>query len=356
MEAVGAVGIQPLADKAVGLQIGLYQLLHEHTDGTALVLADSDPLVPVLVRADTVEISELQYVAPHLVERDLQAGVFLVIRGHIGCVQLIAQRAVGGDIEAGLERGGAEGLVVRTGGNMCADTALRIAVAVALLNMGAAEGVGVVAAPDLREVAEDTEVEAASARGAALKKDMRKTFGQRFHRPVKPQHVAVSGLALTIGGQIGRVNIGENAVHVPLDVGDITGGEDLRHLLDHPVGHLGIAQVEDALVSALAVELSGDRHRPVGVRFIQAGVDVDHLRLDPDTEADTEVGDLFRQTAQPSGELFGIRVPVAEGAQIVVAVSEPSVVHDEQLDAEVTACLCERNEIALADIEIGRFP
>ena len=55
-------------------------------------------------------------------------------------------------------------------------------------------------------------------------------------------------------------------------------------------------------------------------------------------------------------ELLGVVVPIAQGAEIVVAVAEPAVVHDEQLDTEVTACLCKRNEIALADIEIGRFP
>ena len=163
VEAVGAVGIKPLADKAVGLQIGLYQLLHEHTDGAALVLADGDPLVPVFSRADTVEVAVLEYIAPYLVERDLQAGVLLVVSGHVARVQLVAQRAESGDIEAGLERCGAEGLVVRTGGNVSADTALGIAVAVALLDMGAAEGVGVVAAPDLREIAEDTQIKAATA-------------------------------------------------------------------------------------------------------------------------------------------------------------------------------------------------
>ena len=166
----------------------------------------------------------------------------------------------------------------------------------------------------------------------------------------------MSGLALPFWGQIGGVDVRENAVHVPFDVGDIARGKDLGHLFDQPIGDLGIAQVKDPLVTTLAVEAFGNRRRPVGVLPIQAAVDVDHFRLDPDAEAESEIGDLFTQTFQPTGQLLGIGVPVAEGAGIVAAVAEPAVVHDEQLDPELFSRFRHGDQIAFADIEVGRFP
>ena len=123
--------------------------------------------------ADTVKIAVLQHVAPDLVERDLHTGALLVVRRHIARVQLIAQRAEGGDVETGLERSGAQRLVVRAGGDMRADTALGIAVAVALLDMRAADSVGIVAAPYLWKIAEDAQIKAAAARGTPLKENLR---------------------------------------------------------------------------------------------------------------------------------------------------------------------------------------
>ena len=180
VEAVGSVGIQPLAKKAERLRVRLYQLLHEHPHGAGPVLADAEPFVDV-VRAYAVEFAVLQYVAPDLIQCDLQSGALFVEAEHIADVELIAQDAERRDVEARLQRRGAQGLVIRDAGDVSRDAALRIAAAVAFLDMRAAQRVGVVARPDLREEAQDPEIEATAARGAALKEDVRKAEGQRAH-------------------------------------------------------------------------------------------------------------------------------------------------------------------------------
>ena len=58
-------------------------------------------------------------------------------------------------------------------GDVSADTALGIAVAVSLLDMRPAQSVRVIRAPDLRKEAQYPEICPVAARSAALKEDMR---------------------------------------------------------------------------------------------------------------------------------------------------------------------------------------
>ena len=90
---------------------------------------------------------------------------------------------------------------------MSAYAGLRISVAVALLNRGAANRVGVVAAPDLRKIAEDSEVKAVAARGAALKENLRKRPCQLVHNAVKSADITVRRFTLTLAWQIRREHV-----------------------------------------------------------------------------------------------------------------------------------------------------
>ena len=239
---------------------------------------------------------------------------------------------------------------------MRADAALGIAVAVALLDLGAGQGVGVVAGPDLGEVAQNAEVEAVAAGGAALKENVRKAPGERVHHPVKPEDVAVGGLALPLRGQIGGIDVGEIAVVVPLDVADLRRGEHLRHLVDQEVLHGGVGEVQQALIAALAVVPAGDRHGPVRVRGVETAVDVHHLRLHPDAEVHAEGPDLAGQPVEAARQLLSVWLPVAEGAGVVAALAEPAVVHHEQLDPDVPPGSGQGDEAAFGDVEIAGLP
>jgi hypothetical protein len=64
----------------------------------------------------------------------------------------------------------------------------------------------------------------------------------------------------------------------------------------------------------------------------QAAALADHLRLDPQAEADAQVRDPACQAVDPVGQLASIHEPVAEGRGVVVTGAEPAVVEDEQLD------------------------
>ena len=239
---------------------------------------------------------------------------------------------------------------------MRADAALRIAVAVPLLDVRARQRVRVVAGPDLREVGQNAEVEAVAAGGAALKEDVGVARGQRSHHAVEPEDVAVRRLALPRRREIRGKHVGEVAVVVPLDIADLRAGEDLAHLVDQEVLHGGVGQVKQALAAPLAVGLVRDRHGPVGVRFVETAVDVHHLRLHPDAEVYAERPDLPAQPVQAARQLLFVGLPVAEGAGVVIALAEPAVVHDEQLDANVLPGPRQGYEAAFGDVEIAGLP
>ena len=203
MQAVLAVGVKPLRFQPVRAGVSLAQLYEEHTHRLSPVARNAHPCVQV-TGLHAVESAVLQYIAPHLVQRDLQAYLLLCDPVHVADVQLVAQHPEGGDIVAALERSGAQGLVVRACGHVRRIAALRISEAVALLYVHAAQGVGVVACPDLRKITQETEVEAIAAGRAALEEDMREPLSQRAHHAVQPLHIAVSGLALLLGRQIRR--------------------------------------------------------------------------------------------------------------------------------------------------------
>lgn len=88
--------------------------------------------------------------------------LFLRRRGD-GEIQLIAEQPESRDIEPTLERGLSRRLVVRARRDMRRHHTGRIAVARPGLNQLALVGIGIVAGPDLREIAEHPEVKPIAA-------------------------------------------------------------------------------------------------------------------------------------------------------------------------------------------------
>ena len=69
------------------------------------------------------------------------------------------------------------------------------------------------------------------------------------------------------------------------------------------------------------------------MRGVEAALGADRLGLDPDAEAEAQLLHLTREAGDALGQLFRVRLVVAEAARVVVAADEPAVVHDEELRA-----------------------
>ena len=101
-----------------------------------------------------------------LVEGYLCPDGFLLLSVELGDVQLIAQHSEGGYIEAGLDVGLAQRLVVGRGTDMAPHGGEGVAAAGSFLDEEAAVLIGVVAGPGLGHVAEHAEVEAVATASA----------------------------------------------------------------------------------------------------------------------------------------------------------------------------------------------
>ena len=161
---------------------------------------------------------------------------------------------------------------------------------------------------------------------------------------------------LFLGRKIWGIIIGPNTVHIPLHVSNIGGGENLSHLLRHAIHHFRITEVQDALVAAFGMILARNSQGPIRMGAIQVTVYVDHLRLYPDTKLHTNSVDLVCQALQAVWKLLGIDYPISQGALIVATLTEPTVVHNEELHAGFLALLGKSNQLALINVKIIGFP
>jgi hypothetical protein len=71
------------------------------------------------------------------------------------------------------------------------------------------------------------------------------------------------------------------------------------------------------------------------VRLEEQAARADHLGLDPQAEAHAERLDPVGHAGDPVRQLAQVDGPVAERGRVVVALAEPAVVEDEQLDAQL---------------------
>ena len=97
--------------------------------------------------------------------------------------------------------------MVGAGGHVGGNGGQGVAVAIPLLNAQTAQGVGVVAGPDLGEVAQNAQVEAIAPGGAALEQNVREPGGEGIHQPIQAQDIPVGGFALAFRGQIRGVDV-----------------------------------------------------------------------------------------------------------------------------------------------------
>ena len=83
---------------------------------------------------------------------------------------------------------------------------------------------------------------------------------------------------------------------------------------------------------------------------------VDHLRFDPETELQPHPIDAVDQLLQCAAQLFLIRDPVSEGLIIIIACTEPAIVHDQHLDPLFFCLLGKLDKQIAGKIKVGRLP
>ena len=226
----------------------------------------------------------------------------------------------------------------------------------AALDAQAVDGVGIVAAPDLRGIVEHPRVKPPAAAAASLDEQVRIIPAEPLQQVVDPQHVPMVYLPLPSGGDGGGPHVGEGAVHVPLQIGDAGAVQDAAHGGIDVVPDLLPGEVKHQLAPPLGLGAVGGPQGPVRMGPIQLAVLADHFRLHPDAELHPQLPDAGGQGLQAAGELLLVDRPVPQAAEVAVALAEPAVVHDEQLHAQRCPLPGDGGQLFLVKMELRGLP
>ena len=167
---------------------------------------------------------------------------------------------------------------------------------------------------------------------------------------------------LAVLGQVERTEVLDGGVGIPFDVCYLgVLREQVIHNLEYKVLHLGVGHVEHQLCApASQLQVTSLRLQgPFGMTLKEFAFRVHHLRFYPNAELDAALSSSFRQGIESVRQLVLVHHPVAQTGSVVltrILVAKPTVVHDEQLAAELTDVVHHGNHARLVDVEIEAFP
>ena len=231
-----------------------------------------------------------------------------------------------------------------------------VAQGASVLDVGAGDGIGVVAAPDLGGVLHHAQIVASAAAAAILDHGEGEQSAEPAEQLVDTAHMAEGGLLLTLGRQDIGVDGGEVAVHVPLEVVQGHVLEAGREGLGQVVHHGGVAHVQHQLLAGLQRHPPGGGQSPLGMGAVEIAVGIDHLGLNPDAEPYSLGLDSLHEGLQTVGEEGGMGIPVAQPRPIVAALTEPAVVHDGHIHAYLGGTRGEVLHELAVDVEVEGLP
>ena len=282
--------------------------------------------------------------------------ILLLIRQFVG-IQFVAKRAIHRNDRARPQRNAPARLVIRAGRNMCANGRNRIAEGRSVLNGQALHGVRIIRAPDLREIGHHARIKAAAAAGASFKEHIRESCGDTLKQRIQAQHIAMEHLALTLRRAGMAVNIGDIAVHIPLDVINGMIRQQARQALGQIVDHFQSGQIQHQLVAAHRRFAARQRKGPIRMRAIEIRVLIDHLRLNPNAKAHIHRMHAGNQIIERSAQLFLVHHPVTKARVVILhAAAEPAIVQHHHVHAKPRSLPGDGLNLVAVEIEIRRFP
>ena len=156
---------------------------------------------------------------------------------------------------------------------------------------------------------------------------------------------------LLLVGCVRPAGLGDVAVHVPLEVVQLAGVDQIIQPCNGPVPNLVPGQIQHQLMSLLDAGPGRVVNDPVGVRPIQVAVRVDHFRLHPQSEEHPLVVTGLGDSLQPVGKTLRVGKPVAQTGLVVGTLGHPAVVDDEQLHAQRRTLVDQRQTVVLPHVK-----
>ena len=127
---------------------------------------------------------------------------------------------------------------------------------------------------------------------------------QALVEAVDAEDVAVEDLALMFRTPASRAALRDTAVHVPLDVVDLSRAQDLVDGVVNIVDDFRTREVEHVLLAAMRSVTPLCVQDPVGMRAVELAVLVYHLELDPEAELHAKAIDALREARDAVRQLL----------------------------------------------------
>ena len=197
---------------------------------------------------------------------------------------------------------------------------------------------------------EDAEIHPRAARGTALDFDPRMRGPQDVEQPVCGERLRVRRRQAVVA------HLGEVAVLVPLQVGDVVLAQEHVEAVVDVLPGLGVDQIEHLLAAPQRRDADAGSADPARVRAHQVRILVDHLRLHPQAELHAPRSHRIDERCEAVRPHLLVHVPVAEAGRVVTAVPEPAIVKHEAFDPHLPGPLGQLGQDAEVVVEVHGLP
>ena len=287
---------------------------------------------------------------------NLSADFLLLLLREVIDIHLIAEGSGLCHDTPGMKRCAASRLVIRRGGDMGTHGADRIAVGSSALDIQALNGIRVIGAPDLGAVEQHAGIEAPAAARATFNHQVRIPGKKPGQQLIRAQDEPVGHLALPVRRKSMGKTVGNTAVEIPFHIFDTRFIQNIAHGLKQIIHHFLPGHIQHQLIPRHGGLSAGIGKRPVRMRPEQVRVLIDHFRLKPEPELQSECVDLLRELLHGAAQLSFIDDPVAQTGQVVVPAAEPSVIQHQHFHAQGAGTPGKLQELLRIEVKIGRLP
>ena len=268
------------------------------------------------------------------------------------------------DVEAKLARAaqvGAElhGCVLVPVGNMRTHGLSREELRQTPLYVDALIWVGIVRTPKLCEVLQHLIIHSSTTARAKHHRKLRILVVDACEHIVYATHMVDVEVALVLL-VIGRVDIGNDAIAVPLKVSHIRIlGHNAVDNAKHIILNLRVRNIEHQLVAIIISVALWLHNHPIGMLLEEFALWINHLWLNPYTKLHSNLLSISYQSWYTLRQLTLCSIPIAKTSMVVltrILIGKPSVVEQEHIYTQVFGILHQLGKALLVEVEACVFP
>ena len=152
------------------------------------------------------------------------------------------------------------------------------------------------------------------------------------------------------------IDVRKAPVHVPFYILHISLIQNAADFLINIIHHFFSGKIKYQLMSGTVRPAARDDKCPIRMLPVKITVFIHHLRFNPDAEFQAHVIDFPDQPAKSTAQFLFVYRPVSQTSELAVSLSEPAVVHDKHLHAQLSRLLRQSQKGLAGKVKIGSFP